>query len=273
MVRQLNCSVLESSPYGHFVSVIVPAYKEEEYIADTLTDVVARLRETRFRFEVLVILDYVPDDRTGFIVHKLRERFSELRLIEGAGKHGVGNAIRTGIKMGKGSIFVLVMGDHSESSFDLVKLVNAIAQGYDVSVGDRFKYGKPKDYPPLKYVANRCCNYLIKWLFRTPFSDVTNAFKAYNAKILKQLDLSSNGFEIFLEIPIKIFLRTSNVKIINIPVQHFVRKKKVAKLSLLKEGPRYIKIVFSLFIRIRRMKKTTGNYGIQVDQSCIFSID
>lgn len=251
LVKQLSCSVLESSPYGHFVSIIVPAYKEEEYIADTLTDVIARLRETQFQFEVLAILDSVPSDRTGFIIHELCGRFTELRLIERPGKHGVGDAIRTGIKMGKGSIFVFIMGDHSESSLDMVKLVNAVAQGYDVSIGDRFKYGKPRGYPLLKYIANRCCNYLIKLLFRIPSSDITNAFKAYNAKILSQLKLSSKGFEIFAEMPLKVFLRASDVKIIDIPVQHFVRKKRVTKLSLLKEGPRYIKIVFSLLIHDR----------------------
>jgi glycosyltransferase involved in cell wall biosynthesis len=181
-------------------------------------------------------------------------------LIERLGKRGVGDAIRTGIKKAKGNILVIVMGDHSESSNDLMKLVRAIAQGYDMAIGDRFMHGKPCNYPFLKYIANRCCNFSIKMMFSIPSSDTTNAFKAYNALVLKKFDVSSKGFEVFAEIPLKVFLREQNVKIASIPVQHFVRRKSTSKLSLLREGPRYIKVVSSLFIH-GRMKKYSPELG------------
>jgi glycosyltransferase involved in cell wall biosynthesis len=243
-----------------FVSVIIPAYKEEEHIAQTITEIIVRLRQNRLNFEVLVVLDSVPGDRTGLIIQELCGKFAELRLIERLGKRGVGDAVRTGIRAAKGSIFVPVMGDHSEGSDDLVKLVNAVAQGYDMAIGDRFKNGKPCDYPFLKYVANRCCNFLIKLMFSVPSSDMTNAFKAYSAPVLKQLDISSKGFEVFVELPLKVFFAVPNVNIANISVQHFVRKKSEAKLSLLKEGPRYIRVISSLFVH-GRMKRTYLNLG------------
>jgi len=243
----LNSFTLEKSSNRHFVSIIIPAYKEEEYIKDTILDVVAGLKRTQFQFEVIVILDCVPGDHTGPIIRELCERFGEIRLVERSGKRGVGDAIRTGIRLAKGNIFVPIMGDRSENPLDLVKLINAIAQGYDVAIGDRFKYGKPRDYPLLKYIANRCCNYLIKLLFLIPSSDTTNAFKAYRAQLLNQLNLSSKGFEIFVEMPLKVFSKVPDVKAISIPVQHYVRKKREAKLSLFKDGPRYVKIILSLF--------------------------
>lgn len=209
-------------------------------------DVNAELRRTQFNYEVIVILDSVPGDQTGFIVHQLCERFSEIRLIERFGKRGVGDAVRAGIRLARGNIFVPIMGDHSESSLDLVKLINAIAQGYDVAIGDRFEHGRPPGYPALKYIANRCYNYLVKLLFHMPSSDTTNAFKAYRTELVKHLTLSSRGFEIFVEIPIKV-LRNANLKIVNIQVQHTVRKKREAKLSLFKDGPRYMKMILLLF--------------------------
>jgi len=204
------------------------------------------LRRTQFHYEVIVILDSVPGDRTGFIVHQLCERFSEIRLIERSGKRGVGDAVRAGIRLAKGNIFVPIMGDHSESPLDLVKLINAIVQGYDVAIGDRFRHGRPPGYSALKYVANRCYNYLVKLLFHIPSSDTTNAFKSYRTELLEHLILSSRGYEIFAEIPIKV-LRNANLKIVNIQVQHTVRKKREAKLSVFKDGPRYIKMILLLF--------------------------
>jgi len=228
------------------VSVIIPAYKEEEYIGDTLVDVITKLRRTQFHFEVIVILDSVPGDRTGLIVHQLCERFSEIRLIERSGKRGVGDAVRAGIRLAKGDIFVPIMGDRSENPLDLVKLINAISQGHDVAIGNRFEHGRPSGYPVPKYITNRCYNYLVKLLFHTPSSDMTNAFKAYRTELVKHLTLSSTGFEIFVEIPIKV-LRNANLKIVNIQVQHTVRKKREAKLSLFKDGPRYMKMILLLF--------------------------
>jgi len=251
-----SSTLLSSAAMEHpFVSIIIPAYREEEHIANTITEIIVGLRQKRFKFEVLVVLDSVPGDRTGTIIHELCEKFAELRIIERFGKRGVSDAIRTGIRAAKGSIFVPVMGDNSESSNDLVKLVEAVAQGYDMAIGDRFKHGKPRGYPFLKYIANRCCNFMIKLMFSIPSSDTTNAFKAYNAQVLRQLNLSSKGFEVFAEIPLKVFLQVPNVNIATIPVQHFVRKKREAKLSLLKEGPHYIEVVASLFIN-GRFKRT-----------------
>lgn len=231
-----------------FISIIIPAYREEEHIAHTVTEIIGGVRKNRLNFEVLVVLDSSPGDRTGLIIHDLCGKFAELRMIERFGKRGVGDAIKTGIRTAKGNILVPVMGDHSESSDDLVKLAKAIAQGYDMAVGDRFNHGKPYGYPFLKYIANRCCNFLIKLMFSVPSSDTTNAFKAYNALVLKQLDISSKGFEVFVEMPLKVFLGVPNVNIANISVQHFVRQKSESKLSLLKEGPQYIRVISSLFV-------------------------
>lgn len=262
MSSRLDSFTLSSSAVmeNPFVSIIIPAYREEEYIASTITEIIVRLRQTRFNFEVLVVLDSIPSDRTGLIIHELCEKFAELRMIERFGKRGVGDAVRTGIRAAKGSILVPVMGDHSESCDDLVKLVKAVAQGYDMAIGDRFKHGKPYGYPFLKYTANRCCNFLIKLVFSVPSSDTTNAFKAYKAPVLKQLDISSKGFEVFAEIPLKVFLRVPNVNIASISVQHFVRKKSEAKLSLLKEGPRYVRVISSLFIH-DKMKRIYLDLG------------
>jgi len=255
-----SLALLSSAALESPVSIVIPAYKEEEHIANTITDIVMKLRQNRFNFEVLVILDSVPNDKTGYIIHELCGKFSELRIIERMGKRGVGDAIKTGIRAAKGSIFVPVMGDHSESSEDLVKLVRAVTHGYDMVIGDRFKHGKPINYPILKYIANRFCNFLIRLMFSIPSSDMTNAFKAYDALVLKELDISSQGFEVFVEMPLKVFLSAPNVNIASVSVQHFVRKKSQPKLSLLKEGPRYIRVILSLFVH-NRMKRTYLNLG------------
>lgn len=230
---------------GVSVSIAIPAYREWEHIGGTVSGIISELRASGFGFEVIVVLDSVPGDPTGPIVHRLCEEFGELRLIERQGRRGVGDAIRAAISAAEGDIFVPVMGDRSEDASDLMKLINAIADGCDMAVGERFWRGRPPGYPAMKYIANRLCNRLMKLLFRLPYSDATNAFKAYRLELLKQLDLSSKGFEIFAEIPIKFSLMWPSARMARIPVRHFVRRKREAKLSLLKDGPRYIRVILS----------------------------
>jgi len=221
------------------------------------------LRRARFQFEIIVVLDYVPDDRTGSIVHRLCETYGEIRLVERLGRRGVGDAIRSGIKLARGDILVPIMGDHSESPLDVVRLIDAIEQGYDIAIGERFKKGRPEGYPFTKYIANRCCNRLIKLLFHIPSSDTTNAFKAYRTRLLSQLGLSSRGFEIFVELPLKVLLKASHAKVIAISIKHSVRKKREAKLSILIDGARYIKTILSIFFRykVKRFLRRGVSFG------------
>jgi len=220
----------------------------------TITETIVALRQNRFDFEVIVVLDSVPGDQTGSMTHELCAKFAELRLIERPGKRGVGNAVKTGISAAEGDILAIVMADYSECPNDLVKLLRAVAQGYDMAIGDRFGNGKPHNYPFPKYIVNRCYNLLIKLIFAVASFDTTNAFKAYNARILRQINISSKGFEVFAEIPLGVFLRVPRANITSISVKHSVRKKREAKLSLLKEGPRYIRIVASMFFTAKIKK-------------------
>jgi dolichol-phosphate mannosyltransferase len=229
------------------VSFLIPAYKETEYIDATLEGIVQGSRAVGLACEIVVVLDTVPGDETVTHVRKISEMYHEIRVIERQGRRGVGDAIATAIKRARGRIVIPVMGDQSEDPCDVLRLATT-AQDYDVVFTDRFKHGRPPGYPILKYVANRCCNLAAKLLFRIPYSDTTNAFKAYRRELLSRMDPLSRGFEIFLEMPVRVLmlgpLRTNEIE-----VRHTVRKKETAKLSLLRDGWRYALVLVSLLRR------------------------
>jgi ribosomal protein L16/L10AE len=84
----------------------------------------------------------------------------------------------------------------------------------------------------------------VKWFAGIAFSDTTNAFKAYNLETLRRVQLSSNGFEIFLEIPLKV-MRCGRIRAREIEASHVVRKKKDPKLSVTKDGHRYVRVLLT----------------------------
>jgi glycosyltransferase involved in cell wall biosynthesis len=242
-------------------SVIVPAYREEEFIEPTLVGVMEEFRSAKLSLEVIVVVDIVPGDSTASHIRNVANAYSEIRLVERPRKRGVGDAIRTGIREANADVVIPVMGDQSERPSDIIKLVKK-AECFDIVFTNRFKHGRPAGYPLLKYIANRCCNMAAMLLFHIPYSDITNAFKAYKKDLLSRVDLSSNGFEIFLEMPLRV-MALGRLKAAEIETGHIVRKKGAPKLSVVREGWRYGRLLVVLF-RLRMPKK---------ESSLIFSVN
>ena len=122
----------------------------------------------------------------------------------------------------------------------------------------------------MKYFANRCCNLAAMLLFRIPYSDTTNAFKAYRKALLDRTDLSSDGFEILLELPVKAMMFAPQTG--EIQVHHTVRRKRAPKLSIFRDGYRYVGIVVSLLDRGNVAKRPRITLIISCMASCLLMI-
>ena len=228
------------------ISVIVPAYKEAETIEGTIRKLLKILRDHKISFEIIVIVDEVPNDKTADIVGSLTKEYKEIRSLIRKGKKGVGKALRDGIKMSHGNVIIPIMADSSENPMDVIRLSQKVEDGYEIAVGNRFiRKSALMKYPLSKYIANRGYYCLVKVFFSFPSNDVTNAFKAYNAEILKNLTLESDGFEIFAEIPLKAYL-SGYTKVVNVPVSYYDRKEGAPKLILMTEGRKYLRMLGKL---------------------------
>jgi hypothetical protein len=234
------------------VTVLIPAYKESEYITATLSGIVEVFRSASRRFEIIVVLDDVPGDETGARVFEAARKFEEIRVIERKGRRGVGDAIAVGAKQATGDIVIVIMGDQSEDPRDVLKLADK-ARLYDIVFTSRFREGRPQGYPRVKYLANRICNLSARLVFRVPYSDITNAFKAYRRNILEDINLTSKGFEIFLELPLRAMRRAKRTT--EIEVHHAVMKGKTPKLSVARDGYRYLALLISLLTDVSFSKK------------------
>lgn len=228
------------------LSVVVPAYKEEEYVEQTLRGIKRTCDDSSISAEIIVVVDVVPSDKTAEYVRMVSAGNPEIRVHERLGKRGVGDAVRTGIGMARGEVLVVAMGDQSEDPNEIVRLAQSCVD-YDIVFTNRFRHGRPPGYPFVKYVANRACNYCVKWFAGIPYSDTTNAFKAYKLETLKHVQLISDGFEIFLEIPLKV-MRYEGVRSREIEASHAVRRKKAPKLSVTKDGYRYLRVLLTLLL-------------------------
>ncbi len=80
---------------GHSLSVVLPAYNEEQVIASTISDILNVLNTWQVDFEVVVVNDG-STDRTGAIVAALVDTHPQLRLITHPTNQGYGAALVSG---------------------------------------------------------------------------------------------------------------------------------------------------------------------------------
>lgn len=89
------------------VSVIVPAYKAEEYLAETIDSV---LGQTFPDFELLVVVDDLEDE-CSCIVRKYGEKDSRVSLVHNTRGTGISGALNTGLKHARGEYVVRMDAD------------------------------------------------------------------------------------------------------------------------------------------------------------------
>ena len=141
-----------------------------------------------------------------------------------------------------------MMADLSDSPEDLVRYWRELREGYECVFGSRFvSGGKTIDYPRTKLFMNRIVNTAIRYAFKIPCNDITNAFKIYRREVIEGCKpLISPHFNLTVEIPLKSIIRGYSWTVI--PISWKNRSKGVAKLKLKEMGSRYFFIIAHLWL-------------------------
>ena len=111
------------------ITIIIPAYNEEEGIADVIT----RLKELSGNYEILVVDDCSADD-----TYKLAQETS-VKVIRHPYNKGYGVALKTGIRNATTDIVLFMDADGQHPPGDIKKLLQYIGEEYDMVVGARTK--------------------------------------------------------------------------------------------------------------------------------------
>ncbi|HZF39019.1 MAG TPA: dolichyl-phosphate beta-glucosyltransferase [Blastocatellia bacterium] len=120
------------------LSIVIPAYNEENRIGRTLTETFDYLDRQNYSGEVIVVNDG-STDHTVDEVRKFEGRGGgRLRLVENPGNRGKGYSVRNGMLKAEGEIVLFFDADLATPTSEIVKVVAPVAEGrYDVVFGSR----------------------------------------------------------------------------------------------------------------------------------------
>ncbi len=224
------------------LSVVIPAYNEEQSLPETLNSIYDKLRDEKVPHEILVVNDN-SNDGTIDVLEQFSETIPTLVFHTNRGPNGFGNAIRFGLTRTSGDCIALMMADLSDSPEDLVTFYRKMVRGnYDCVFGSRFiKGGSTSHYPKHKLLLNRLVNNAVRVMFGIPYNDFTNAFKMYKKETIEGISpLLSPHFNITLEMPLKAIIRGYTFAIV--PNTWRGRKYGTSNLKIKEMGSRYFYI-------------------------------
>ena len=102
------------------------------------------------------------------------------------------------------------------------------------------------DLPLFRRVVSGTTNWLLRKAFRIPSSDVTSGFRLYSAMAVESIrdELTSTNFEVTAELLIR--ARKKGLTIADVPITFTPRPRGNSKLSLVRSGIGYAKLLARL---------------------------
>ncbi|MCU0494355.1 MAG: polyprenol monophosphomannose synthase [Chloroflexaceae bacterium] len=182
--------------------VVIPTYNEADNIVRLLREVLAQGPQ----FDVLVVDDNSPDG-TAYMVQAIAEQTPRVRLLQRAGKLGLGTAYLAGFEQGlqRGYSYICEMdADFSHQPHYLPLLLATAEREADVAIGSRnVPGGRVENWSLLRQFISRGGSRYARTILGMPVRDCTGGFKCFRASALRRVNLAavkSNGYAFQVEL-------------------------------------------------------------------------
>ncbi len=229
------------------VSIVIPAYNEEQRISGTLEELSRFFSKTPH--EILVVMDGCTDT-TPELVAEFSINHPAVRSVSHTTRLGKGGGILLGISRARGNIIAVVDADCAVPPHDVGKMVDMVPDGIDCVISSRYMPGSVihTHQPPHRVLASRCFNAMVRLLFGLPYKDTQCGCKVLNAQAAHQVagDIQTHNYAFDVELLWRI--RDRGYTTVEVPVEW--RHIEGSKLDLKKVIPQ----MFAAVVRLRLKK-------------------
>lgn len=220
------------------IAVLIPCFNEILTIGKVIND----FKETLPTAQI-----YVYDNNSTDNTDKIALEHGAIVRYEY--QQGKGNVIRSMFRDIEADVYVLVDGDDTYPASYVEEMIKPIVAGEaDMVIGDRLSNGSYTSENKRQFhdFGNRLVRNLINNLFRTSLKDIMSGYRVFNKIFVKNMPISSSGFEI--ETEINLHALDKNFRIKEIPIQYRDRPNgSVSKLDTVNDGIRVLKTIFRVF--------------------------
>jgi len=231
------------------ISLIIPAYNEEDCIKSTVTEAYRVLKETGVPFELLVINDG-STDKTPELLEELKKEMPELRVLDLMPRSGQSAGFGAGFRMARGETVVLMDADGQNDPADIPGLVERL-KDCDICCGWR----KNRQDNWSRNFGSKLANFVRNGLLKDGIIDTGCSLKAFKAKFIKDLPMDLNGMHRFLPA----LAQMRGARIDQVPVNHRERQGGVSKYTNFGR----LMVTVSDLMAVRWMQKRHRNFQVR----------
>lgn len=161
-----------------FLSVVIPAFNEEDNIKKGAPDTVLKYLENQKYTWEIVFVDDGSVDNTVSLLDKYTKKNSKFRLIKNQ-HQGKAATVITGMLSGRGEIILFTDMDQATPLNQIEKFIPFFEQGFDIVIGSR--HGR-RGAPLIRKLMATGFVFLRTIFLRLPFDDTQAGFKAFTHK-------------------------------------------------------------------------------------------
>ena len=167
------------------LSVVVPLYNEEESLPHLVEQLLAALRPSGERFELVLVNDG-SSDRTAEVLERLTRDIPELVGVVLRKNYGQTAAMAAGFDVAQGEVIVSLDGDLQNDPADIPMLLAKLREGYDLVSGWRHQR---QDAALQRKLPSKIANRLIGRVTGVRLHDYGCSLKAYSRDVLSDMRL------------------------------------------------------------------------------------
>ncbi len=228
------------------VSIIIPVYNEEAILQTAVVDLIDRLREFDWTYE-LCLAENGSTDRTVAVGEELSKRFPQVSIAS-VGAPNYGLALRRGILAARGEFVICDEIDLCDTDF-YRRALEALETGQaDFVVGSKVMAGASDERPLFRRLGTVVINGMLRVALGFRGTD-THGLKAFRrASVVDVANACLVDKDLFAS-ELVIRAERGGVRLLEIPVR--VLEKRPPSIGLSRRVPNVLKNLARLFIAIR----------------------
>ncbi len=218
-----------STPY---LSIIIPAYNEENRLPHTLEQVFSFLAQQDYQAEVIVI-ENGSSDRTYTVAQEISTAFKNLYVFQST-QRGKGKAVQYGMLKARGKYRVFCDADLSMPIEEVARFIPP-HNDTDIVIASREVEGAVRyDEPHQRHLTGRVFNFIIRALALPDIHDTQCGFKGFKAEVAEDLFRHQTIDGWAFDVEILYIAKMRGYKIVELPIPWYYRDE--SKINVLRDS-------------------------------------
>lgn len=223
------------------LSVVIPAYNEQQRISKTIRKIQEFLDSKNFDYEIIVVDDGSRDNTST-----TAQQFKKTKVIRLGKNQGKGNAVKEGILNANKSLVLMTDADLSTPIEELDKLIKEIKNNDIVIASRNLPESKiTVKQPFLRSFLGKIFPLLVKIIVLQDFEDTQCGFKLFKTNTAKEVCAKQTIKRFGFDVELLTIAKTKGYEIKEVPVSWENSDK--SKVKVWKDVPK----MFASLVKIR----------------------